>query len=381
MVSKLGLTRVGALLGCAVALLIAGCGSSSSSSGNGGGGSSNAASSGGGTSVAGAPSWCGSKKMTLALADGFGDNNWRRVVVGEARNEASKCPSVTKFDYTDGQGNTQKAISDIHGLVAQGVNAMVVFPDAGEAVLPALEQAFHAGVVTVPYRVSPGGSPGSTYNYFISTPFTQAGVLWGQWVAKVLHGSGNVANLGGPPANSQSLQEYQGMESVLKNYPNIHFVGQTPYNVTDWDPAKTQQVVTALLAKYPKIDAITTDFGAALDSAFGAFKQAGRQIPAVATEDANALSCDWQKLKSANPNFKLFTVDSQTWMVRTAIDFAVAKASGGQVPASPVVPQKAFEDSVSGQPHPVQCVPALPRDAFVSSHLSQAAQIKALGGA
>ena len=41
--------------------------------------------------------------------------------------------------------------------------------------------------------------------------------------------------------------------------------------MTNWDPAQTQKVVTAVLAKYPKIDAITTDFGAALASSFGAF--------------------------------------------------------------------------------------------------------------
>ena len=135
---------------------------------------------------------------------------------------------------------------------------------------------------------------------------------------------GNVVNLGGPPANSQSLEEYQGIKPVIASCPEIQFIGQTPYNVTNWDPAQTQKVVTALLAKYPKIDAITTDFGAALASSFGAFKQAGRKIPAVATEDSNQLSCDQKKL-----GFQLFTVDSQNWMVRAAVDFAVAKATGG----------------------------------------------------
>src|SRR5205823_1384888 len=213
-------------------IVVAGCGSSGSSSS---GGSTSAS-----ASTSGAPSWCGSKKVTIALADGFGDNNWRRITTGEARDEVKKCPNVTTFKYTDGQGNTQKAISDINSLVAQGVNGMVVFPDAGKAVLPAIRQ---------------------------------------------------------------------------------------PYNVTNWDPAQTQKVVTAVLAKNPKIDAITTDFGAALASSFPAFKQAGRQIPAVATEDSNLLSCDRKKLLASNPGFKLFTVDSQNWMVRTAIVFAVAKAS------------------------------------------------------
>ena len=143
---------------------------------------------------------------------------------------------MTKYVYTDGQGNTQKAISDVKGLVAQGVNAMVVFPDAGKAMLPALRQAHEAGVVTVPYRVDPGGKPGTDYDYFVSTDFKQAGELWGKWLVKALPKGGNVVNLGGPPANSQSLAEYQGMKAVLEDHPDIKFIGQTPYAVTNWDP-------------------------------------------------------------------------------------------------------------------------------------------------
>lgn len=371
-----------AVLGLSCAAAVSGCGSSSSSSSSASGAAPAAATgttAAAAASTSGHPTWCGSKKITLALADGFGDNNWRKVTTGEARNEAAQCPSVTKFIYTDGQGNTQKAISDIHGLVAQGVNAMVVFPDAGQAVLPAITQAFKAGVVTVPYRVFPGGQAGVNYNYYISTQFQQAGQLWGQWLDKALHCQGNVINLGGPPANSQSLAEYQGMKAALASCPNIHIIGTTPYYVTNWDPAQTQKVVTAILAKYPKIDAITTDFGAALASSFGAFQQAGRKIPAVATEDSNLLSCDRQKLVKSDPQFQLFTVDSQNWMVRTAVDFAVAKATGGTIPSSPVVPQKAFEDSLTGQPHNVQCDPSMPSDAFLSSHLTHAAQKAALG--
>jgi ribose transport system substrate-binding protein len=357
-----------------IALAASAC--SVSEGGPGSGGANSAAT--GKPANADVPSWCGAKKISLALADGFGDNNWRQVTSAEAKAEIAKCPSVTSYSYTDGQGNTQKAISDIQGLVAKGAQAIVVFPDAGQAILPALRSAHQAGAVTVPYRVNPGGQPGTDYDYFVSTDFKQAGVLWAQWLVKALHGQGNVLNLGGPPANSQSLDEYQGMQSVLKNYPGIKFVGTTPYSVTNWDAAQTQKVVTAALAKYPKIDAITTDFGAALASSFSAFSQAGRKIPAIATEDANQLACEWQKKKDAGQGFPLFTVSSQNAMSRLAVDVAVAKASGGVVPSSTVYPQTAFEDSLTGKPHPVTCDTSLPMDAFVSSSLTHAQQIAAL---
>ena len=87
--------------------------------------------------------------------------------------------------------------------------------------LPELTKAFQAGTIVVPYRVSPGGTAGTNYNAFISTDFTSAGVLWGKDVVSALHGKGNVVFLGGPPANSQSLDEYNGLESVFKKYPGI----------------------------------------------------------------------------------------------------------------------------------------------------------------
>jgi len=378
--SKLGIAAVIAMI---LALGLAACGGSSSSSSSSSEPSSSeeesSAETGGGAeeaeageeaesetaSTGGTPSWCGEKEITLALADGFGDNNWRKITRAEAEAEAAECPNVKEFIYTDGQGNTQKAISDLEGLTAQGVNAAVVFPDAGKAMLPAITNMYKAGVVTVPYRVFPGGVAGFNYNTYVETDFKEAGKLWGEWLLKALPKGGKVLPLGGPAGNTQSEEEYEGMAEVIEGH-NIEMIGEQPFSATNWEPAKTQQVITANLAKYPEIDAITTDFGAALASAFPAFKQAGREIPPIATEDSNELSCDQKK-----EGFPLFTVDSQNWMVRTAIQFAVAEATEGTPPSSNLVPQKAFEDSITGKPNPVMCNEKLSGEAILSSHLSE----------
>ena len=97
--------------------------------------------------------------------------------------------------YADGQGDTQKAISDIQSMVASGVDAIVVFPDAGEAILPALRSAYEQGVVTVPYRVTPGGTAGEDYDMFVGTSVFDAGVLWGEWIVENLPDGGNVLML------------------------------------------------------------------------------------------------------------------------------------------------------------------------------------------
>ena len=358
-------------------------GSSASGNNAGASGSSAGSASGSGASGNNAASkypWCGPQKASIALADGFGDNTWRELTRYSAVTIAAQCPSVTQYTYANGEGNTQKAISDINSLVAQGVNAIVDFPDAGQAMLPALTKAYQAGAIVVPYRVFPGGKSGENYNAYISTDFTSAGVLWGNDVAGALGGKGNVVFLGGPPANSQSLAEYQGLQSVFKKYPDIHLLGQQPYNVTNWDPATTQQVVSSLLSKYPKIDAVVSDFGTALAASFPQFQKAGRPIPVIATEDGNSLGCDYLSMHANDPGFKLFTVSSQTWMVEYAMRYAIALATKGQVPASTDVPQQNFENSETGSPSKPQCDSTLPPTAIMSSGLTADQQQEALKG-
>jgi ribose transport system substrate-binding protein len=365
---------IGASAVAVLSLAVAACGSSGSSgsSANGGSGSSG--------KVSSKYPWCGPKQASIALADGFGDNTWRELTRYSAVTVAAQCPSITKYVYTNGEGNTQKAIGDINSLVAQGITAIVDFPDAGKAMLPVLTKAYQAGTIVVPYRVFPGGTAGQNYNAYISTNFTSAGVLWGKDVAQALNGKGNVVFLGGPPANSQSLAEYQGLVSVFKNYPGIHIIGQKPYNVTNWDPATTQQVVASLLSKYPKIDAVVSDFGTALAASFPQFQKAHRQIPVIATEDGNSLGCDYASMSASDPNFKLFTVSSQTWMVEYAMRYAIALATKGKVPSSTVVPQQNFENSVTGSPNKPVCDTSLPATAIMSSGLTATQQQAALNG-
>jgi ribose transport system substrate-binding protein len=324
----------------------------------------------------GAPSWCGPKKISLGLTDGFGGNSWRLVTTASARNEAAKCPSVTSLSYADGQGNTQKAISDIQGMVAKGVNALVVFPDAGQAILPALRSSYKAGVVTVPYRVTPGGKPGVDYNVFVDTNFGDAGKLWGKWILKVLPKGGNVLMLSGPKGNSQGVDENKGLHAVLDPTHKYHFIGEEPFEVTNWDPALTQKVLSADIAKFKKIDVIVSDFGPSLVGALPEFGKSGRTIPALATSDGNVLGCFWKKNVKKNPTFKLFTVSTQNDHARLAIDWAVALATGGKKPTSNHFPSLVFEDSTTGKPHPVQCRADLPGDIYLSAELPAAVQAK-----
>lgn len=325
------------------------------------------------------PSWCGPTKITMGLTDGFGGNNWRLVTTAAAQNEIKKCKSVTKLLYADGQGNTTKAISDIRGMVAKGVKALVVFPDAGKAMLPALRAAYRAGVKTVPYRVDPSGVAGKDFDIWIGGNFVNDGRNWGKWIKKNFPRGANVLFLSGPAGNSQGLDALKGMKSVLRS-STYKFIGESPFEVTNWDAAQTQKVLTAAIAKYPKIDVIVSDFGPVMVSSLGEFTKSGRSIPALATSDGNILGCFYldNVNKATNTDFKLMTVATGNDHVRLAVQHAVARATGGQIPRATRFSSPIFEDSETGRPRDVQCNRKIADFTFLSAKMPGVEQQKLL---
>ena len=324
------------------------------------------------------PSWCGPNEAVIGLLDGFGGNSWRLVTTESGRQEAAKCPSVKELVYADGQGDLQKSISDIQGMVSKGVNAVVVFPDASEAILPTLKEAFDAGVITVPYRVFPGGADGVDYTKFISLDAANDGKNYADFFKQALPDGGNILVLSGPKGNSQGTLMAEELRKELGADGKYTFIGEAPFEVTNWDPALSQKVLRAAIAKYPQIDGIASDFGPSLVGALPEFTKAGKKIPVLATSDGNVLGCFWTDQKAAGNEFAMMTVATGNDHARTAIDYAVAAATGGTLPATSAHQHKLFENSLDPS-MPVQCRTDLPGDIYLSAELTgedQAALMK-----
>jgi ribose transport system substrate-binding protein len=198
------------------------------------------------------------------------------------------------------------------------------------------------------------------YTKFIGTDFKNDGQNWGNWIKSVLPQGGNLLFLSGPAGNSQGLDELAGLKSVLG--PEYKFINPEPFDVTNWDPALTQKVLTAEIAKNSKIDVIVSDFGPSLVGALPLFKQSGRSIPALATSDGNSLGCFWTDVHQDNPDFKLFTVSTENDNVRLAVQWAVAAATAqgsarSDLFVGPAVPGRSGQ---GGQHQVASCVPRRP---------------------
>ena len=259
---------------------------------------------------------------------------------------------------------------------------MVVFPDAGKAVLPGADRRLQGRRRDGSLPGRPGrqgrrqlrrldrrrlrattastGRPGSRRT-------SPAAATSCSWAAR--------------PATARASREYNALTREPARHLQVHRPDAVPADQLGPDP-DPDSCSPADIAKYPKIDVIVSDFGPTLVSSLPLFPKSGRDIPALATSDGNSLSCFWKDSQAeANP-FKMITVATGNDNVRLAVDYAVAKATGGKIPTADSFKGPVFEDSVSKQPNPVQCKSDLPGDTYLSAQMpgDEQAQARQLTG-
>lgn len=316
--------------------------------------------------------FCGDDPIKVAFADGFGGNSWRATTRAIFEAEAAKCSNITDILYTDAQADTQKAISDINSLVAQGVNVIVSFTDGGEALLPTIRAATEAGVAFVPIIACPGGEPGTDYVDCVSENVDTYGYGLALWTIEQMGGEGNLVMLGGQAGNPYSTAVYNGAKRAVDENPGITFLnldlGDT-FVDTGWEPGKTKQVVAGLLTQFGQIDGIVADYGGGSVGGIDAFLDAGVQLPPWSANDSNEFACLWYEYKDSQPNYQVATMSSRNWVSVPALHKGLAAYNGLANSEPAIYNLEIIEDSTDPGKQPV-CEPDLPKDAIISSGLS-----------
>jgi ribose transport system substrate-binding protein len=271
-------------------------------------------------------------EITVALADGFGENVWREVTYMEFVLQALTYPEIGEIIYTSAQGDTQKAISDFRSLISQDVDIIATFPDAGEALLPTAREATAAGIQVVPYIASLGGEPGTDYLTFVAEDLCQLGVNFAD-VLNTEVGSGKVAFLGGTPGNPLS-EAWQSCEEP-ELAPELDLVGTAD---TSWTQEGTLQAVSGLLAEHPDLAGISYEYADGFLGGIRAYEAAGVPLDLVLTlrTDEVGLFCEWAAI--ANPDFKIYFSSGGGFDSRIALTAGMMALNGESVPPNIVVP-------------------------------------------
>lgn len=271
-----------------------------------------------------------SPPYTIAFADAGLTNSFLVMEDAEFKWGVASEHGLVKPVFTNAEGTVTKQISDIDSLLTQHVDAIILNATDSSALCPSITKAVSEGV---PVFVVERAVNCSTYTEFLNDRDNQDGYLQGEFVAKELHGKGNVVVVGGHQGNGATEQEVDAGKSVLKHYKGIHVL--TTIFAT-YTPSKCEQEMRPVLARYPSIQAIESISGNQGIGCYGAVRQAGRvkQIKAWTGDTANA----WLKIVAKthiHSDFTPIPVKVGYYAVRQAV-----KALEGQsIPKDFIVPK------------------------------------------
>jgi ribose transport system substrate-binding protein len=252
---------------------------------------------------------------TIGFSD-WGLVNSHRVQTREAMNILATQLGIT-LKITDAGGDVNKQIADVDDLLTQNVNALVIAPAVADALAPAIEKAFDKGIPVVVFQSDPGTEKITSYVHALDADFGVAGMTQ---LAKDMNGKGNLIALRGIAGNPVETARYEGMASVLADYPDIKLVGE---DFGDWNEDKGKAVAQNLLAANPQIDGVWSSGAAMTKGAIAAFQEANRPLPPMSGEHLNGFLKLWQELgmKSVAPVYP-------SWMGPEALKVAVLSLQG-----------------------------------------------------
>ncbi|QOR40398.1 sugar ABC transporter substrate-binding protein [Billgrantia diversa] len=174
----------------------------------------------------------------------------------------------------DAGGDVARQIGQVRNLIQQRVDAIIIWPTNGQAVIPAIRQAHQAGIPVVVTN-SKIAEAGLDYIAAFSGPDNvQQGASSAEMMCDALEGEGRIVQIAGQPGYTTAMERAQGFEEKLAEAcPGVELVETQP---ADWNREKAQRVMENFLTKYDDIDGVYAGDDNMGVGALNAAKSAGR---------------------------------------------------------------------------------------------------------
>ncbi len=199
-------------------------------------------------------------------------NSWRMFLKANFDAEVEKHPEIARVYFTNADERPEKQIADIDDLLAKGVDLLIIQPSLGEAIVPAVENAYASGI---PVIIVDGTVPCEDYTAYVGQDMKELGSHYAQALVDMMGPEGNVVIMSGIPGQMSVELRLEGAREVFAKYPGIKIL-DTQY--TGWSIPKAKEVMESFMQAYPKIDGVWGDSGLMTFPAMESMKEAGRPL-------------------------------------------------------------------------------------------------------
>ncbi len=264
---------------------------------------------------------------TIYLSDAWVGNAWRSQALSswaQAAKAATKAHLLASAPEVVANNSLSTQASQLQSLILKHPAAIVVDAASETALNGAIARACAAGIVVVAYD----SNVSAPCAYKLENNFVQFGVVGAQWIAKQMHGKGNILEVGGIAGNPIDQQVHHGWNEVLKQYPGLKVVG---YVYGQSVEATAQSQVSSVLPSLPPVKGVLTlgDMGLGV---YNAFKNAGRPTP-LTTFGTSSPELDlWAKLAKQPGGYPSIAVDTMPGESTAALWLALYVLDGHKIP-------------------------------------------------
>lgn len=257
---------------------------------------------------------------TIDLSNTSLDNGWRLEMQAVAKLAAKNAPlsSEVHFNIVNAANTVAGQIQSIQSMIAAHVNAIIVDANSPTALNGVLNQAVAAGIPVF----SIDSPVTSTKVYHIGTNLVETGYTTAMWLAKELHGKGDVVMDEGITGTGGADEENQGAFEAFKKFPGIKIIDQFD---GQWADAPSESGMATVLATHPEVDGVWSEGGA--DGVVQAFLKAHRKLVPITGFTFNNFMLD----PFLHKGLAMTAVSNPIYMSVTALEDAVAVLEGKHV--------------------------------------------------
>jgi len=154
----------------------------------------------------------------------------------KAFEEAAAANDNVDVVVLDAGGDVARQIGQVRNLIQQQVDAIIIWPTNGQAVIPAIRQAYNAGIPVVVTN-SKIAEAGLEYIAAFSGPDNvQQGASSAEMMCEALGGKGQIVQIAGQPGYTTAMERSQGFEDRLAEAcPDVEILETQP---ADWNREK-----------------------------------------------------------------------------------------------------------------------------------------------
>ncbi len=168
--------------------------------------------------------------------------------------EAADANDDVEVIVLDAGGDVARQINQMQDLIQQNVDAIIIWPTDGQALVPAVRSAYNEGIPVIVTNSNIAEAGMDFIAAFSGPNNIQQGIYSAEMMCEALDGEGEIVQITGMPGYTTAIERQQGFDDRLAELcPDVVQLDIQP---GDWNRERAQRTMETFLTRFDNIDGV-----------------------------------------------------------------------------------------------------------------------------